>query len=337
MNTCIICLTKQSGQNSYCSTCGYSLRLPKFLSKEQYKAWFTSEILSQRIRWNIQRQQKQIQENTQEIAALKNMIVELQKQNAALTAAMQEITDLKLPQIGLTPPIEEMIAEVKRLTQTSQQPVPSSVTKKPAAPKKTKSSANPQKKDSPSQQKPVLSPVSENWEFTPDDVNLSMPYTVPDGVTKIGDFAFQGYGNLKTIDLPDSVQTIGNYAFDHCVNLQEIRLSDSIRTIGNCAFQYCTSLQKIRLPAMLKKIGNFAFAYCTELYRIHLPSSLTQISAFAFSGCAKLREVRLPDTLTKIDDTAFFHVHAVIYYPSSCSGKDWVGKDYGGNLIWKPY
>ena len=60
-------------------------------------------------------------------------------------------------------------------------------------------------------------------------------YTVPDGITKIGDGAFSG-SDLKSVILPDGVSAIGAYAFNMCNILESVTIPQSVISIGNSAF-----------------------------------------------------------------------------------------------------
>ncbi len=45
--------------------------------------------------------------------------------------------------------------------------------------------------------------------------------TIPDGVTKIKDYAFDGCSSLTSVTIPDSVTSIGWYAFSYCSTLHQ--------------------------------------------------------------------------------------------------------------------
>ncbi len=55
---------------------------------------------------------------------------------------------------------------------------------------------------------------------------------IPEGITAIGDFAFNGRIHLKSIVIPDSVTSIGKYAFVGCESMESIYIPDSVTTIG---------------------------------------------------------------------------------------------------------
>lgn len=70
--------------------------------------------------------------------------------------------------------------------------------------------------------------------------------TLPEGITAIGDRAFDDCYNLKTINIPDSVTSIGDSAFRRCDNLTEIHINKKRDTItgapwdGNKRWNYQT-------------------------------------------------------------------------------------------------
>ena len=71
--------------------------------------------------------------------------------------------------------------------------------------------------------------------------------TLPEGVTKIGESAFQGCDSLTSVTIPDSVTEIGSYAFEGCSLLTTIKIPNNVTTIGEAAFK-CKSLAYVTIP-----------------------------------------------------------------------------------------
>lgn len=130
--------------------------------------------------------------------------------------------------------------------------------------------------------------------------------TIPDGVTSIGDNAFEDCYKITNITLPDTVISIGEYSFSRCDNLTSINIPDSVTSIGNGAFYWCKSLKYIELPDNLTSIGDGAFFNCKALQEINIPSGITEISDSLFMGCSGLDNVYIPNSVTYIDEYAFF-------------------------------
>lgn len=93
---------------------------------------------------------------------------------------------------------------------------------------------------------------------------------IPDGITKIGTYAFYNYLNLITLSISDSVVEIGDWAFRICSNLESVKLSNNLKSIGVRAFASCSNLKDISIPATCKTIGNLAFEGCTSLTDVTL-------------------------------------------------------------------
>lgn len=75
--------------------------------------------------------------------------------------------------------------------------------------------------------------------------SLSGEYTVPDGVTNIGDYAFAGCAGLTGVTLPATTIEIGNMSFNGCTGLTHVDISKNVKSIGENAFSNCTSLPGI--------------------------------------------------------------------------------------------
>ena len=136
--------------------------------------------------------------------------------------------------------------------------------------------------------------------------NLVTELEIPNGVTSIGNHAFEGCTSLASITIPDSVTSIGSYAFEGCTSLASMTIGDSVTRIGSSAFSGCTSLTSVTIPNSVSSIGYSAFSGCTSLTSITIPDSVTSIGGSAFSGCTSLISVTIPDSVTSIGDGAFY-------------------------------
>ena len=132
-------------------------------------------------------------------------------------------------------------------------------------------------------------------------------YTIPDSVTTIGDWAFEGCSSLTSVTIGESVTTIGRYAFAYCESLTSITIPDSVTTIGDSAFSSCDSLTSITIPDSVTTIGGYAFYSCDSLTSITIPDSVTTIGGSAFNGCSSLTSVTIPDSVTTIGRYAFYY------------------------------
>lgn len=87
---------------------------------------------------------------------------------------------------------------------------------------------------------------------------------IKDGCTSIGDLSY--YANLTSVSLPNSVTAIDSYAFEGCNNLTQIELPSSLKEIGSYAFSE-TGLTSLYIPAsveIIEGLGNLDFL--TEIF-----------------------------------------------------------------------
>ena len=137
-------------------------------------------------------------------------------------------------------------------------------------------------------------------------------FTILDGVTSIGDYAFFLCGSLASIVIPNSVTSIGDGAFSFCRSLTSITVDkgntnykdidgnlyskdgtmliqyaigktatsftvpDSVTSIGNNAFEYCSSLTSVVIPDSVASIGEDAFSYCGVLTSVYYKGSASE-------------------------------------------------------------
>ncbi len=140
--------------------------------------------------------------------------------------------------------------------------------------------------------------------------NTRTDYVIPDGVTIIGDFAFDYCHKLTSITIPDGVTSIGTGAFCECANLESIKLSDSLISIGEGAFAACRKLRSVIIPESVTSIDGFAFSSCVALDYIHIPSGVTSIAEAIVSSDAEkaefIEEIREMLDTSDEEDLAYF-------------------------------
>lgn len=158
-------------------------------------------------------------------------------------------------------------------------------------------------------------------------------YIVPDGITEIFAYAFNGCDHLTGITLPDSISVIQESAFKDCINLSNVEWGNAytagLSVIGSSAFEGCQMLYSIIIPrnvsvikqqafkdcrnlhkiefvhSSLKEIGESAFEGCTSLEDIEIPYGLNKIEAYTFKNCKNLQYIRIPNSVESIFDSAF--------------------------------
>ena len=134
--------------------------------------------------------------------------------------------------------------------------------------------------------------------------------TIPDGVTIVGDSAFNENTSLTAVVLPDSVVTIGANAFQSCTGLTKAELSSKLEKIANYAFDYCKALKEIQIPETVTEIDIGAFQYCAGLTELTLPEGLQTIGESAFVGCSGLTRLAIPDGVQSVGINAFHSTNA---------------------------
>ncbi len=133
-----------------------------------------------------------------------------------------------------------------------------------------------------------------------------MNTVIPNSVTMIGNSAFEGCKELKSITIPDSVEEIGEDAFCDCCSLTKITIPCTVKIIGVAAFSGCKELMWISIPESVVSIADRLLENCDRLKSITIPNSVTTIGKQAFRNCIVLTSITIPNSVTTIDDLAFY-------------------------------
>ena len=127
--------------------------------------------------------------------------------------------------------------------------------------------------------------------------------TIKEGVTTIGDYAFQGCTALTSASLPTGLTSIGKYAFQWCEALVTINIPTTVVSMGIGAFYYC-SLTSLTLPEGIKNIEQSTFTG-NEFTSVVIPQGVTVIGVNSFCDCKQLESVTIPNSVQTIGEMAF--------------------------------
>ena len=134
--------------------------------------------------------------------------------------------------------------------------------------------------------------------------NSNVKYVhVPDGVTTIGNEAFNG-SSLRSIDLPSHLHFIDEWAFYYCTSLTRVGMPATLDTMGQGCFHSCSRLASVDIPNGLRTVPEGAFFMCNSLSDITWGDAVEVIDTCAFGDCS-FTELTLPPTLKTIRMTAF--------------------------------
>ncbi len=158
---------------------------------------------------------------------------------------------------------------------------------------------------------------------------------IPEGVTYIGDGAFQDCANLRSAAFPKSLIRIQPGAFSGCTALESISIPANVEymdtafyncpnvssvsvdennpyyhTAGDCIIKTAEKTvvaaypySEIPTDGSVTAIGSAAFTGCTELTEYTVPEGITKVEGF--SGCTNLVRVSLPESLTECGGFSF--------------------------------
>jgi len=117
----------------------------------------------------------------------------------------------------------------------------------------------------------VTKDMSALISYPPAKANI---VTIPNGITTIGNMAFNTNTKITSVTIPDSVTSIGG-SFSSCENLTSVTIGNGVTNIGQYAFAWCTSLASITIPDSVTSIEDSAFQGCTSLTSVTFEGTIT--------------------------------------------------------------
>ncbi len=143
-------------------------------------------------------------------------------------------------------------------------------------------------------------------------------YTIPLGITRIGDMAFGGCSRLTRIGIREGLTHIAGEAFVGCRKLTSISIPASAVRIGIAPFDGCSRLKSIRVatgnPAFSSASGVLFNKRKTSLIQCpagktgyySIPDGVVRIGTGSFAG-TRLLAVWIPDSVVSIRSYAFHY------------------------------
>ena len=179
--------------------------------------------------------------------------------------------------------------------------------------------------------------------------------TVPEGVTVLGEWAFEWSGVTK-VNLPESLEEIESYCFFECLELEDVTIPAGTREISEAqAFAYCPKIQAFKVAegntryvavdgvlftADRKVLLFYPDGKDTDAYFI--PEGTERLGQAAFSKPAMLTTVVVPSTLKELElDNSFtgcIGLNAVLVSPENGRYRTYKGAlyDKDNSLIYYP-
>ena len=129
---------------------------------------------------------------------------------------------------------------------------------------------------------------SDNFEFDGDAVysadkkrliycmSNETSFTVPEGVTVIGEMAFRGKKQLKNVIIANSVKEIEHDAFYDCDELDNVYIPAGVKEVRGYAFAECDKLKKITFAGVPAKLSRHTFDDCDLLHDIIVPAGASK-------------------------------------------------------------
>lgn len=151
--------------------------------------------------------------------------------------------------------------------------------------------------------------LSENrpWlNYAPFITSLS----ISEGITSIGQSAFEGCSSLTYVKIPDSVTSIESSAFFQNSLLTTVVFGANVKTVEYHAFGWNPSLTTVEFNDKLESIGPMAFSSCKKLKNVTLPDSLKTIVDYAFGECG-FTDFTVPKGVVSIGRDVFQHCYSL--------------------------
>lgn len=164
---------------------------------------------------------------------------------------------------------------------------------------------------------------------------------IPEGVTKVDDWAFDGCSRLEYIEFPNSLVSLGKWAFYNCRSIKNLNIPRNLTEIAYTALPGLSGLvyytcspfnpkykavdgilynkdmtmlvaypqsapaTSFTIPSSVTTLYDYCLHNCDNLTEVIIPESVTLFGMNIFSGSANIESIDVPDGVTKMGLTVF--------------------------------
>ena len=127
---------------------------------------------------------------------------------------------------------------------------------------------------------------------------------VPEGVTELGKYVFQGCAYMETLTLPEGLIKLGDGAINSCNSLRSIKFPDSLSDIGTDSLSFNKSLECLDIPVNVTRIRQNAVRFNDSMTRLNVYCNLN-LTGIAFVSLNNLSEIHFYGVIENISNLNF--------------------------------
>ena len=164
---------------------------------------------------------------------------------------------------------------------------------------------------------------------------------IPEGVTKIDDWAFNGCSRLEYIEFPNSLVSLGKWVFYNCKRIKNLNIPRNLTDIAYTALPGLSGLvyytcspfnpkyksvdgilynkdmtmlvaypqsapaTSFTIPSSVTTLYDYCLHNCDNLIEVNIPESVNYFGMNIFSGSDNIESIDVPDGVTKMGMTVF--------------------------------
>lgn len=155
----------------------------------------------------------------------------------------------------------------------------------------------------------VWEKLSWEWDLTDGTLTISGAGPMDDYSNRNQQPWYSSARNIKKVVIGDGITHIGDNAFNAFTTAKSVTYGAGVTSIGAGAFTGW-AFSKIIIPDQITSLGNDVFNSCTST-SVYIGTGITTIPMNTFKSCSKLASVTIPSNITNIVYQAFMNCRAL--------------------------